>query len=41
MRGDPRLALGVVSKQIADKALGPPTTLSPVGASPGPSSDTL
>jgi hypothetical protein len=39
--------LGVVSKQvfsasqIADKALGPPTTLSLVAASPGPSPDTL
>jgi hypothetical protein len=39
--------LGVVSNQvfsasqIADKALEPPTTLSPVAASPGPSPDTL
>jgi hypothetical protein len=39
--------LGVVSKQvssasqIADKALGPPRTLSPVATSPGPGPDTL
>jgi hypothetical protein len=29
------------ASQIADKALGPPRTLSPVAASPGPSWDTL
>jgi hypothetical protein len=41
MQGVVSKQVSSASRQIADKALGSPTTLSPVAASPGPSPDTL